>query len=230
MATRVEIMETGGATMRVISFVTQKGGAGKTTLTVNYAVAAERAGRKTLILDLDEQSSAEAWFKNREADTPRLVKIGSWKLPEAMAAAKSGGYDLVIIDTPGRDESSVNAAVRAADFVVIPCRPTPVDLRATKPTVATVDRLQKPSVFVLTQTPPRGERVREAEAALATLGVVCPVRIVARAAYQDAHGASLGVLEFDPEGKASAEIDQLWRWMTKKMEKMTYEQKETDIA
>ena len=48
--------------------------------------------------------------------------------------------------------------------------------------------------------------------------------------HWDAHGAGLGVLEFDPEGKASAEIDQLWRWMTKKMEKMTYEQKETDIA
>jgi chromosome partitioning protein len=216
--------------MRVISFVTQKGGAGKTTLSVNCAVAAERGGRKTLILDLDEQGSAESWYQVRDAETPRLVKIGAWKLPEAMAAAKAGGYQLVIIDTPGRDEPSVNAAVRAADFVVIPCRPTPVDMKATPPTVETVNRLKKPSFLVLTQTPPRGERVREAETALATLGVVCPVRIVARAAYQDAHGAGLGVLEFDPEGKASAEIDQLWRWMTKKVEKMTYAQSETDIA
>ena len=62
------------------------------------------------------------------------------------------------------------------------------------------------------------------------LGVVCPVRIVARAAYQDAHGAGLSVLEFDPEGKAAAEIAQLWDWMAKKMEKMTYEQEETDVA
>jgi chromosome partitioning protein len=216
--------------MRVISFVTQKGGAGKSTLAVNCAVAAERARLKTLILDLDDQGSAEAWYQVRDAETPRLVKIGSWKLPEAMAMAKSHGYDLVVIDTPGRDEPSVNAAVRAADFVVIPCRPTPVDLKATPPTVATINRLEKPSVFVLTQTPPRGERVREAEAALATLGVVCPVRIVARAAYQDAHGAGLGVLEFDPEGKASAEIAELWRWMIKKMEKMTYGQDETDVA
>src|SRR5262249_40931245 len=107
------------------------------------------------------------------------------------------------------------------DFVVIPCRPTPVDLKATPPTVATVGRLGKPAVFVLSQTPPRGERVREAEGALSTLGVVCPVRIVARAAYQDAHGAGQGVLEFDPEGKASVETAQLWHWMTKKMEKMT---------
>ena len=216
--------------MRVISFVTQKGGAGKTTLAVNCAVAAEKSGRKTLILDLDPQGSAEAWYQDREAETPRLVAIGSWKLPEAMAAAKSGGYDLVVIDTPGRDEPSVTAAVRAADFVVIPCRPTPVDMKATPPTVATVGRLKKPAVFVLSQTPPRGERVREAEVGLAMLGVVCPVRIVARAAYQDAHGAGLSVLEFDPEGKASAEIAQLWDWMAKKMEKMTYEQEETDFA
>ena len=137
--------------MRVIAFVTQKGGAGKTTLAVNCAVAAERVGLRTIILDLDDQGSAEAWYKKRDAETPRLVRIGSWKLPEAMVAARSGGYDLVIIDTPGRDEPSVNAAVRAADFVVIPCRPTPVDLKATPPTVATVGRLEKPAVFVLSR-------------------------------------------------------------------------------
>jgi chromosome partitioning protein len=51
--------------------------------------------------------------------------IGSWELPVAIAAAKSGGYDLVLIDTPRRDEPSVNAAVRAADVVVIPCRRRP---------------------------------------------------------------------------------------------------------
>jgi chromosome partitioning protein len=212
--------------MRVISFVTQKGGAGKTTLTINCAVAAEKAGSKALILDLDPQGSAEGWFQDREAETPQLVKIGSWALPEAIAKARTAGFDYVMIDTPGRDEPSVTAAVRAADFCVIPCRPTPVDMKATPPTVAAVKRLQKAAIFVLTQTPPRGERVREADVGLAMLGIVCPVRIVARTAYQDAHGAGLSVLEFDPEGKASAEITQLWSWMAKKMEKLTYEQEE----
>lgn len=61
------------------------------------------------------------------------------------------------------------------------------------------------------------------------LGIVSPFRIVARAAYQDAQGAGLGVLEFDPLGKAAAEITQLWDWMAKKMEKIAYEQKE-DVA
>jgi chromosome partitioning protein len=215
--------------MRIISFVTQKGGAGKTTLTVNCAVAAEARKKKVLILDLDPQASAEGWYQDRESDTPRLVRIESWSLPDAIAKAQTAGFDYLMIDTPGRDEPSTTAAIRAADFCVIPCRPTPVDLKATPPTVATINRLSKQAVFVLTQSPPRGERVREAEVGLGMLGVVCPVRIVARAAYQDAQGRGLGVMEFDPEGKAAAEITQLWAWMTRKMEKMAYDQK-TDVA
>ena len=135
----------------------------------------------------------------------------------------------MVIDTPGRDEPSTTAAIRAADFCIIPCRPTPVNLKAVPPTVATINRLDKSAVFVLTQTPPRGERIREAEAGLSMLGIVCPIRIVARAAYQDAHGAGLGVLEYEPEGKAAAEIRLLWAWIEKKMEKVAYD-KETHIA
>jgi chromosome partitioning protein len=215
--------------MRIITFVTQKGGAGKTTLTVNCAVAAERTNKKVLILDLDPQASAEGWYQDREAETPRLVRIASWSLPEAVATARKASFDYVMIDTPGQDEPATTAAIRAADFCVIPCRPTPVDMKAVPPTVATVNRLLKQAVFVMTQAPPRGERLREAEVGLAMLGIVCPVRIVARAAYQDAQGGGFGVLEFDPQGKAAAEITQLWDWMVKKMEKIAYDQKE-DVA
>ena len=215
--------------MRIVTFVTQKGGAGKTTLAVNCAVTAQAKKKKVLILDLDPQASAEGWYQDREADAPRLVRIDSWALPEAIANAQSAGFDYVMIDTPGRDEPSTTAAIRAGDFCVIPCRPTPVDLKATPATVSTINRLSKQAVFVLTQTPPRGERVREAEVGLGMLGIVSPVRIVARTAYQDAHGAGLSVLEFEPQGKAAAEIAQLWDWMVKKMEKVAYEKK-TDVA
>ena len=57
-----------------------------------FAAAAEQAGQNTLIVDLDDKGSAEAGSQLREAETPRLVRIGSWKAPEAKAAAKSGGY------------------------------------------------------------------------------------------------------------------------------------------
>ena len=156
--------------MRVIIFVTQKGGAGKTTLTVNCAVAAARRKKRVLILDLDAQASAENWYQDREAETPQLVKASSWELPDALARAKTAGFDYVMIDTPGRDEPSTTAAIRAADFCIVPCRPTPVDLKATLPTVDTIKRLAKPAAFVLTQTPPRGERSREAEVGLGCSG------------------------------------------------------------
>ncbi|AMV40228.1 ParA family protein [Planctomyces sp. SH-PL62] len=216
--------------MRIITFVTQKGGAGKTTLAINCAIAAELKKHRVLILDLDPQASSEGWYQDREADSPKLVKIDSWSLPDAIAKANSAGFDLVIIDTPGRDEPSTTAAIRCADFCIIPCRPTPVDLRAVPPTVATINRLSKSAVFVLTQTPPRGERLREAEAGLSMLGIVSPVRIVTRAAYQDALGAGLGVMEYEPEGKAATEIRQLWNWIEKKMEKIAYDSEKTHIA
>lgn len=215
--------------MRTITFVTQKGGSGKTTLATNCAVAAERSGLKTLVLDLDPQGSAEAWYQDREDETPKLVHVSGAELAKAVKGAEQNGFDLVIIDTPGRDEPLTASAIRIADFCVVPCRPTPADMKATPPTVATITRLSKPAAFVLTQAPPRGGRLREAEAGLSILGIVCPIRIVSRNVYQDAHGVGLGVQEFDPDGKAAEEIKALWQWIKRKMEKLNREQ-ETHVA
>ena len=75
--------------MRVISFVTQKGGAGQDDARRQLRRRRrEDPAEKRLILDLDPQGSAEAWYQDREAETPRLVRIASWSLPEAIAKAK----------------------------------------------------------------------------------------------------------------------------------------------
>ena len=97
-------------------------------------------------------------------------------------------------------------------------------MKATPPTVATIKRLGKLSAFVLSQTPPRGYRIREAAKGLSVLGMVAPVHIVSRNAYQDAQGRGLAAIEFEPDGKAAAEIRELWQWITKKLEKLTDEQ------
>jgi chromosome partitioning protein len=206
--------------MMVICFVTQKGGSGKTTLAVNCAVAAEQAGARTLILDMDAQATAEAWYQSREDDAPQVIRLSPSELDRAVKAARGRGFDVVLIDTPGRDEPGTAAAIRASDFCVIPCRPSPADMRATPPTVETVRRLSKPAAFVLTQTPPRSFRNREAESGLSVLGMVCPVHVVLRNAYQDAQGVGLGVTEYEPEGKAAGEIRELWGWLSKKVRKV----------
>ena len=206
--------------MRVITFVTQKGGSGKTTLATSCAVAAEQAGNKALILDMDPQGSAEAWYQDREAETPRLARVTSPELDVAINKAKVAGFQVVLIDTPGRDDPATAAAIRVSDICVVPCRPTPSDMKATPPTAATIKRLNKAAAFVLTQTPVRGFRIAEARAGLGILGMVAPVLIVSRNTHQDAYGAGLGVTEFEPEGKAANEIRELWGWLESRLKKV----------
>ena len=207
--------------MKVISLVSQKGGVAKSTLSFCLAVAAEEKGRRVLILDMDPQGTATAWYKDREAETPALASIKSGELADAVLKARKAGFDVVFIDTPGRDEPATAAAIRASDLCIIPCRPTPGDMKATPPTIATVNRLLKDAAFVLTQTPPRGKRTQEAERGLSMLGMVAPHPIVMRNSYQDAQGAGLGVTEYEPEGKAAEEIRELWIWIAKKLEKLS---------
>ena len=57
--------------MRVVAFVTLKGGTGKSSLAVSLAVAAQEGGAKTYLLDLDQQGTAKSWFERREAEQPR---------------------------------------------------------------------------------------------------------------------------------------------------------------
>jgi chromosome partitioning protein len=56
--------------MDVIAVIAQKGGTGKTTLTLALAVAAQLAGKVTAIVDLDPQSTASNWSGRREAESP----------------------------------------------------------------------------------------------------------------------------------------------------------------
>ena len=214
--------------MRVIAFVTQKGGSGKTTLAVSCAIAAEEQGLRALVLDMDPQGTAEAWYQDRETNTPKLATVNAAEIPAAINGVGQS-FDMVFIDTPGRDEPGTAAAIRHADLCLIPGRPTPADMKATPATVATIKRLRKLSAFVLSQTPPRGYRIREAAIGLSVLGMVAPVHIVSRNAYQDAQGLGLTVTEFEPEGKAAEEIRALWQWIEKKLEKLTDEQ-ETHVA
>ena len=86
--------------MHIITLAAQKGGVGKTTLAVNLAVAAEAAGIKTALFDLDPQESATAWSERRTAESPHVEPISARRLDQAIDAAEANGFGLTIIDTP----------------------------------------------------------------------------------------------------------------------------------
>ncbi len=208
--------------MKAITFVTQKGGSGKSTLCISLAVAAQEAGQSVCILEMDRQATVSDWAEHRKADTPEVAQIDATQLDDIMTRLRNSDFDYVFIDTPGVDSPGSLAAIRAADLCVIPCRPTPADLRAFKPTLAAIYRLEKKFAFVLNQTPPRSYRVRDASDGLAVLGVLPDVNIVSRNDHQDALGMGQGVTEFNPTGQAASEVRRLWTWIEKRSQRQIH--------
>lgn len=208
--------------MRIVALVTQKGGCGKSTLALNLAVAAHEPHCRTLILDMDPQRTVSDWWQDREAKVPDCVEVkDSQQLSHGIDIAQTQGFDLVFIDTPGRDDPINARVISIADFCLIPCRPAMADMRAQRPTIEVLKRLDTRGVFVLMQTPPRGPRFREAQLGLGVYGLpVAPTSVVYRQSYNDAYAVGLGVTEYEPTGKAAQEIGALWQWVKHKMGKV----------
>jgi len=198
--------------MRTVAVISQKGGAGKTTLTVHLAVAAEQDGLKVALVDLDPQGTARRWGDKRQAE-PEVVGDHAERLTQLMATAEANGADLLFIDTaPNADRASL-AAARAADFILIPCRPAAFDLEAIEATRDVAALAKKPSAVVLNAAPIRSPIVEEAKAGLEAQGaMVAPVVIHHRVALSHSVIDGRTALEYEAEGKAAEEIRSLFRW------------------
>src|SRR5512132_548986 len=199
-----------GGSVPAIALLSQKGGAGKTTLAVHLAVCSGDA----LIIDTDKQKSAAGWWRERDGELPELVTATAQSVSKALEATKR---QWVFIDTPPRHQEALRAVCTVSDFILIPARPGILDLRAIADTVGLVD--SKPAVIVLNSCPPGrgfGEAgvVSEARSALSVYGLpVCPAVISSRVAFSYALNGGLAVTEFEPEGKAAGEIRKLWEWL-----------------
>ena len=205
--------------MKTVAILSQKGGTGKTTLTLHLAVAAEAAGQATVVIDLDPQASAAGWKDSRKAEAPAVISVPAARLPQALQAAQDGGADLVLIDTAPHSESASLAAARAADLVLVPCRPGILDLRAIG-TSAELARIAGKKAFVVLNTmPPRATHLAaDARAAVATHGLdVAPIVIQQRAAYGHALTAGQTAQEYEKGGKGADEIGQLYAWLSKQL-------------
>lgn len=201
--------------MKTVAILSQKGGTGKTTISLHLAVAAQRAGQAVVVIDLDPQASAAGWKDSRPTDNPVVVSVPATRLPQALKAASVGEADLVVIDTAPHAGDVALAAAEAADLVLIPCRPGILDLRAIGSTARTVKLAGKRAFVVLNTVPPRASNVlADARAAVAVHGLdVAPVALQQRAAYAHSLTAGQTAQEYEREGKASDEIAELYAWV-----------------
>jgi chromosome partitioning protein len=214
---------------RVIAIISQKGGTGKTTTTIELAVTAARTGESVAVIDLDPQTNAANWRDRRkeDPDSPAVVSTQVGRLPQTVEAARSGGADLVIIDVPGKADNVALAAARLADLVLIPCTSSIYNMETLPSTRDLVRAAGDPPAFVLYhEIPPLGTRIAEELKALtkAHCGLdACPVHLTRRTSYEHAPAEGKVAREIEPEGPVAAEIERLYLFICEQVKKFRRE-------
>jgi chromosome partitioning protein len=210
------------ATMKTIVFANQKGGPGKTTLAAHLAVAAERSGDGPCVLiDTDPQASLTDWWNERKDHAPGFAPVTIQDLSAKIEALDMTGFAYAFVDTPAGVTGAIRVAVALADFVLIPTRPSPHDMRAVGHTIDLVNDANRPFAFAITQAKPFSRLAVLVRAALSDHGVVAPPIVHDRVDYAASMIDGRTVLETEPGGKSAAEIVELWFFVKKRMHEST---------
>jgi chromosome partitioning protein len=206
--------------VKTIALIAQKGGVGKTTIAVNLAVS---AGMRTALFDLDPQESAVMWADRRQTDNPHVEFLTDRRLLDGLKAAEQGKYDLAIIDTPPAAGPQALAAAQAANLVLIPCRPSLVDLDAIRRTATLIKSAGVPAFVVFNAAPHSATTLLEDARAIAEgAGLpACPVILRERSAYRASWPIGRTVVEVEPDSKAAQEIIELKDWVLAQLQVCT---------
>lgn len=148
---------------KIITIAQQKGGAGKTTMAAHLAVAWAASGRrKVAIIDTDPQGSLTQWHSIRAARLGEgatnltFSAISGWRVRSEIDRLRHT-HDLVIIDSPPHTDAEARTAIRAADLVVVPLQPSPMDVWATSATIQICKQERVPVKMVLNRVHPQAK-------------------------------------------------------------------------
>ena len=200
---------------KVLTIAQQKGGAGKTTLAAHLAVAFAKGGRRVALVDIDPQASLGTWFEIRaHAPSPQAAPlhfsaVSGWKTATEVDRLKRQ-HDLVIIDSPPHAETEAKVAVRAADLVLVPVQPSPMDIWATAPTLELARSERVPVLVVLNRMPPRGKIIEVMRAKLADQNLtVAAATIGNRVRFAASMLEGRTVIEQEPKSAGALEVTRL---------------------
>ncbi len=196
----------------IIGVLNQKGGVGKTTLSVNIAAALAKDGSRVLLIDADPQGSSLDWSAARQGE-PLFTVVGFPRATLHKEISTIGkGYDHIVIDGPPRVTDLARSAIMASDIVLIPTQPSPYDVWASEEIVKLVDEARTfkeslKSVFVINRKIANTAIGRDVVDALAAYPIpVLKSSVTQRVIFAEAAATGQSIFEVDPEGIASVEI------------------------
>jgi chromosome partitioning protein len=203
----------------IITFTNQKGGVGKTTLSVHVAAELARRGRRVKLIDLDPQHSALDWSEARDAgDIKPLFEIEEFPKPtiHKHIASKMADFDVAVLDAPPQVTDLARSAMLAADLVIIPIQPSPYDVWAARETVsllreAIVFKEKLKYVFAINRQIVNTAIGRDVRTALGEYEDVPTLEnaVCQRVAFADSAASGQVVQETAPDSSASQEIAEL---------------------
>ncbi len=193
----------------VITIAQQKGGAGKTMLAANLAVALA-GSRRVAVLDTDPQRSLTRWHTLRSAH-PALVAVGfaevsGWRLQGVLDQMRRD-HDVLVVDSPPHLDTDSRRVVRVADLVLVPVQPYAPDLWAAEGTMALTAAEKRRALLVVNRAPTTPVLRAAAVAVVQQAGhALLPAVLGNRSIFAHAFAQGMGVIEAAPRTVAAREM------------------------
>jgi chromosome partitioning protein len=195
----------------IITLSGAKGGTGKSTLAVHLGAEWAARGKRVLVVDADPQGTAITWGEVRAAsgrDKPTVIPTGD-NVRQAVADI-APGFDVVLIDTAGRQSKRLVGALSISELALMPCQPSGPDIWALQGSLDTVREVQelRPDLraAIVVNGENRTKLSASARQALDAMGVPVIGSLNRRTAIGEATTAGEGITERDARGAAAIEV------------------------